>query len=682
MKCYPRGAGVWCVASLLLFASSTSAQEQTSFSTFGGNEWWVEVYVDLADVDRVEVSVEDGAWTPLSLMGWGSWASSFYVPRDSRLVFRAHGAGGQIATSPVYLWPTGDVVQHADPAPEPEPEPDGFAASFSGVGGNNWWVEAYVDATQQVSAVEARVDQGAWRALSPTGWGSWATSFFVADDSLVELRATAASGATAHSPTYLWPNAALVSEPPPPAAETPPVPEDPLVDDEPVVEETTPTTTQPFEAHFSNPQGNNWWLEIDVASAAMIAAVHARVDGGAFSPLTQTDWGPWVGSLYAPNGSIVDFRATSVDGATVTSAAYLWPDATPTTPTTPPPAGSSGALAFDDERVRYVGRVDDRLAAEPVCSWTGCGFVFTTDATSVVLEVETNLYAGNADYLHVEIDAEPPLVVELTGGTERVVLASGLSGGAHVVRVQKRTEPQVGSLRFVSLGFEGGTLLDTATSNGPRILVIGDSITAGYGNVGDGPFCGFTAATEDGLQSYGAFIAQRFGGDAVITAFSGKGVYRNRDTSDPWVMPRLYDRLDALDDTSYAGFSPLDLVIVNLGTNDFAFSNPEERPFIDAYAAFVEDLRERFPSAPIVLVSGPMLTDEWPSGMFQRSTLRRHLEAVRADRALAGDRNVHFVEVEPTLPEEPFGCDYHPHVTTHARMAEVLTAAIADITGW
>lgn len=679
MERYLAGAGVWWVAILFMFSSSTSAQEQTSFSTFGGNEWWVEVYVEGADVERVEVSVEDGAWTPLSLMGWGSWASSFYVPGESRLVFRAHGAGGQIATSPVYLWPFGDVVQDAGHAPVTEP--DGFAASFYGVSGNSWWVEAYVDATEEVTTVDARVDKGAWRALSPTGWGSWAASFFVADDSFVELRATAASGAVARSPTYLWPGAALVSEPPPPAAEAPPAAEEPSSEEEPVVEEPPPTTTQPFEATFSNAQGNNWWLEIDVASATVIAAVHARVDGGAFSPLTQTDWGPWVGSLYAPNGSTVDFRATSVDGATAMSAAYLWPDATPTT-STPPPSGGSDVLTLDDERVLYVGRVDDRLPAEPVCSWSGCGFVFTTDATSVVLEVETNLYAGNADYLHVEIDAAPPSVVELTGGIERVVLASGLTDGAHVIRVQKRTEPQVGTLRFVGLELEGGTLLDTATSNGPRVLIIGDSISAGYGNVGDGPFCGFTPATEDGLQTYGNFIAQRFGGDALITAFSGKGVYRNRDTSDPWVMPRLYDRLDALDETSYAGFSPLDLVLVNLGTNDFAFSNPEERPFIDAYAAFVQELRERFPSAPIVLVSGPMLTDAWPSGLYQRSTLRRHLEAVIAERALAGDRNVHFVEVEPTLPEEPFGCDYHPHVTTHARMADVLTAAIADITGW
>src|SRR5690606_30514782 len=142
--------------------------------------------------------------------------------------------------------------------------------------------------------------------------------------------------------------------------------------------------------------------------------------------------------------------------------------------------------------------------------------------------------------------------------------------------IYKRTEPQVGTVRFLGLTLEGGGLTEVSTPAGPRLLVIGDSITAAYGNIGQGPFCGFTAATEDGWNSYANLTAQQFGGEAVITAFSGKGVYRNRGGGDPWTMPLIFDRLDVFDAGSHAPFGPMDAVVINLGTNDFASSNPSE----------------------------------------------------------------------------------------------------------
>src|SRR5690606_51469 len=138
---------------------------------------------------------------------------------------------------------------------------------------------------------------------------------------------------------------------------------------------------------------------------------------------------------------------------------------------------------------------------------------------------------------------------------------------------------------------EDGDLLEPPSSSGPRLLVIGDSITAAYGNAGDGPFCGFTPATEDGWRSYANLSARSFGGEAIITAFSGKGVYRNRSESDPWTMPLLFDRLDVFDANSHDSFGAVDAIVVSLGTNDFASGNPPREPFVDAYSAFVEDLR-------------------------------------------------------------------------------------------
>ena len=135
------------------------------------------------------------------------------------------------------------------------------------------------------------------------------------------------------------------------------------------------------------------------------------------------------------------------------------------------------------------------------------------------------------------------------------------------------------------------------------------------------------------------------------------------------------------DETSGEGFAPVDWVLVNLGTNDFGDDNPPEQPFVDTFAAFLGELRVHFPSAPIVLVSGPMMSDWYPPGMNARSTLRHYLEQVVTRRADAGDANVHFVELEPQDDNGPIGCDYHPHVTTHESMAAIMEAELARIAG-
>lgn len=81
----------------------------------------------------------------------------------------------------------------------------GFDATFSvSPNVNEWWVEVAVQGTQGVRSVDARVNGGAWTALTLQDWGHWATSFHVARGSDVEFRATSSSGAQDVSATVCW----------------------------------------------------------------------------------------------------------------------------------------------------------------------------------------------------------------------------------------------------------------------------------------------------------------------------------------------------------------------------------------------------------------------------------------------------------------------------------------------
>jgi hypothetical protein len=116
--------------------------------------------------------------------------------------YRATLADGSQALSCWYAHPGGSC---ATAAASPTTS-GGFAATFRNARGNAWWVETDV-AAASLAGVDARVNGGAWIALSHTSWGSWAKSVNAPAGSRVEFQARAADGSVAVSAAYAWPPA-------------------------------------------------------------------------------------------------------------------------------------------------------------------------------------------------------------------------------------------------------------------------------------------------------------------------------------------------------------------------------------------------------------------------------------------------------------------------------------------
>ncbi len=204
------------------------------------NEWWVEVVVKgNQTVNRVDATINGGAWKPLTLQNWGHWGKSFNIPRGSQVQFRATSANGATDVSDITTWmaasspspttsspPPTSITQ--TPAPTttssaPAPSASTFDANFHPKAvGNQWWVEADVWSTEHtIQSVEAQVNGGSWRMLDKQSSGSWAKSFNVPNGSQVTFRATSSTGATDVSAPTTWTRPATTSPTPTPTTAAP-----------------------------------------------------------------------------------------------------------------------------------------------------------------------------------------------------------------------------------------------------------------------------------------------------------------------------------------------------------------------------------------------------------------------------------------------------------------------------
>ena len=182
-----------------------------TFTNVKGNAWWVQASVSASGgtLAKVDVRLDGGAWKPLADKGWG-WAASYSMPEGTVVQLRATSTTGATDLSDCYRWTAATPVTCPGGTTPPPPPPDDstFTATFHNVRGNEWWLETEVSVSGgTLAGVDARVNGGAWVALTKQSWGSWAKSIHAPSGSTVEFRARSTDGETATSAPYRWPPA-------------------------------------------------------------------------------------------------------------------------------------------------------------------------------------------------------------------------------------------------------------------------------------------------------------------------------------------------------------------------------------------------------------------------------------------------------------------------------------------
>ncbi|CAI6339070.1 unnamed protein product [Periconia digitata] len=326
--------------------------------------------------------------------------------------------------------------------------------------------------------------------------------------------------------------------------------------------------------------------------------------------------------------------------------------------------------------VRLLGRVDPRTRE---LSWPGTGISFIFTGSSATIDVDR---ISGSNSVELTVDGVASVMANVNGTP--ISTPPGLGNGTHHVVLRKRSEALFGSIFLGNVTTDGTFEKDGEVSR--RIEFVGDSITVGYGLDGVNP-CTNNASVENNPKTFGALAASALQADYSMIAWSGIGVSRNYPSTSPDPSPVMpvrwtrYNPNDADDSYPFPEASIPDVVVINLGTNDFAYVGVREplnvQTYISAMVAFVRDMEKRYPAATFFLMTSPSIGDEYPPGDGTKTAQRKALRSVM--EALNGTKT-DFVDW-PTQGSD-VGCDYHPNAATHAIGASILSSAIAGKMGW
>lgn len=349
--------------------------------------------------------------------------------------------------------------------------------------------------------------------------------------------------------------------------------------------------------------------------------------------------------------------------------------------TSSPPALT--VIAANNSNMQFTGRFDTSDSTRARCAWSHCQIALRFNGSGITLLLRDNPSSDNT-YLNVSIDNQSPIVLRLQNGTTRYPISQQFSSGSHDIRIVKRTEAMVGTFDFLGVEITQGGILPPPSRPSRRIENIGASLTAGYGIEGDNQYCSFSGETENSTLTYGALAASSLNAEYVNISWSGKGVTRNSDGNTSNTMPVIYSRTLPAQTNSSWNFSlwTPDVVVINLGNNDFSLGNPDVEDFVGTYERFIDQIRRNYPNAFIICAFGPMLQDEYPAGQYALSTTRDYMSTLIQRRKNRGDQRISQIEFPPQRAVNGYGCSWHPSRVTQQLMATQLTTAIRQQMGW
>lgn len=324
------------------------------------------------------------------------------------------------------------------------------------------------------------------------------------------------------------------------------------------------------------------------------------------------------------------------------------------------------AGAANAQNVRILGRSEMTPTGGFAIQWPSSGFEATFEGGTLKATIDD----WGSNWLNVEIDGVASQM-KLGEGTQTYTLFDG-APGTHKIRVTRRTGTDVGITRFQSIEAEG--LKPTAAPE-RRILVIGDSYASGFGVEGAPGACTSVHTVQNSDLAFPALTAKAFSADVHVVAADGRGLVRNYAGDGPTMATLAWQTLPDGDTAWEAPAYDPQVIVLNLGTNDFSASDPGTS-FDEGYVYALRRLREAYPKATIMGTIGGSL---W--GKRYKAAKSSVADAVTFMNR-AGDANVKFIEFAPTNGKGRYGCDNHPGVRAQEQMATALQAAIERSLGW
>lgn len=332
-------------------------------------------------------------------------------------------------------------------------------------------------------------------------------------------------------------------------------------------------------------------------------------------------------------------------------------------------AWSDRTVKATDPNISFTGRVQYMDDGAVRYDWSG--IYVQTDFTGS--SISARISEDGESYHQVFIDGKLINKIHFTGKEPHdVLLASGLGKGSHRLRLQKVTEGERGMTTIHSFTAKGKGTFNAVAPKDRFIEIVGDSYTCGYGSEGE-ENSHFEVKTENCDKAYACLIARYFDADYAIVAHSGMGITRNFGGNKWKTMPQRYPQIfDDHDTVSYdfKQYKP-DLVIINLGTNDFSVQGAPA-DYVSNYLKFIKTVRGHYGEVPILCVT------PHSANIFLLAALQQLRESVRSMKG---------VRVSEPMPEivvtgHDMGSDAHPNWKGHQKIATTLIPVVSTMTGW
>ncbi|MGM0260465.1 GDSL-type esterase/lipase family protein [Enterococcus sp. AZ102] len=234
-----------------------------------------------------------------------------------------------------------------------------------------------------------------------------------------------------------------------------------------------------------------------------------------------------------------------------------------------------------------------------------------------------------------------------------IVLATGLSGGDHIIEIMMDGIKETLDGLWTSgngASFKGFDIDTKAIQPlNKTILFIGDSITAGINVLAEGS----NPAVNSAYQTYAQICANELNANQFRLGFGGTGVTKSGSGG----VPKALDQIDYYYDNYKQDMPTPNIIVINHGTNDQGATN---ETFKNEYYKLILKLRSKFGAVPIVSMI--------PFGQYHR----QNIEAVAALF-----KNVYVCQTSD------WGVTYtdgvHPNVEGHKKAGAKLAERLLEI---
>lgn len=340
--------------------------------------------------------------------------------------------------------------------------------------------------------------------------------------------------------------------------------------------------------------------------------------------------------------------------------------------------GQTTFFPASNEAFHYIGRFDNTDPNNLRFDWPNSTIQFKFTGT----EIDIALKGGTRNYFNLFLNDSLHSV--LHHPNDSIIHIKGLKvTGTHNLRIQKRTEGEMGIATFKGIYLPKNERLISSKIASRTIEFIGNSITCGYGTEGASRHNKFHPSTENVNQSYALITSNAFNAECHVIAHSGMGVVRNygdknKISVDRSTMPIRFNQVLDTENRMLWDFSlwKPNAVIINLGTNDYSTKpHPDDTVFCKTYELLVKKVQTVYGNIPIFLICGPLIDEPAYTNI---KSLADNMK--RSDSQL----NIYFIGIPKALlnSTSDLGSDSHPSYQGQLKIAKHIIPIISNVMSW